>query len=79
MKRHLFSKFMVLYCVLISTAITAAVLRICWKGGEITAGTVTALFGLWGGELLLLCLKRLLGDGSSAEPSGKPGVKNRDL
>lgn len=64
MRKHLFSKAVVLYCVLISTAITAAALVVCWRTQTISSGILTPLFGLWGGELLLLCLKRIFGDNS---------------
>ena len=63
MKRHSFSKGLVLFCLLMCTAITVVVLI----RAELTAGVITALVGLWGGELLLLCLKRVLGDRSPTE------------
>ena len=63
MKRHSFSKGVVLFCLLMCTAITIVVL----VRAELTAGVITALVGLWGGELLLLCLKRVLGDKSPVE------------
>ena len=65
--KHKFSKAVVGYCLLMCTVITvAALLR-----AELTAGVIGALVGLWGGELLLLCLKRVLGD--------KTPVKNKNI
>lgn len=60
MIKGLFSKAVVAYCIIITTIITAAVLVISWRTGGIETGTVSALLAFWGGELLLLCLKRVL-------------------
>ena len=64
-KQHAFSKAVVIYCLLLCTIITVASLAICWRAGEINAGVVSTLAGLWGGELLLLCIKRVVGDGGT--------------
>lgn len=60
--RHLFSKIIVAYCIAISTVMTAAVLIISARIGELSSATVATLFAFWGGELLLLCLKRMFAD-----------------
>ena len=70
MKKNLFSKICVVYCLTMCTIITAVVLF----RAEITAGIVTALVGVWGGELLLLLLKRILGDNSDT----KAKIKTND-
>ena len=57
---HSFSKKIVVYCVIVSTVITLVTLGICWRSCDISSGVLTALLGLWGGELLLLCVKRIL-------------------
>lgn len=66
-KRHQFSRIVVAYCVVMGTIITGVALGVCYIGGEISGSLVTALLAFWGGELLLLCLKRVLGD--SAPPN----------
>ena len=59
-----FSRRCVIFCLAMCTIITGVVL---WRA-ELTAGTVGAIMGVWGGELLMLLVKRLLGD-PSAGPS----------
>ena len=68
--KHRFSKSVVGYCLLMCTAITVVVL----VRAELTAGVITALVGLWGGELLLLCLKRVLGDRVNDAEGGREGA-----
>lgn len=70
-KKRRFSKGVVLYCLLICTLITVVVLAISWRTGELNSGIVATLCGLWGGELLLLCVKRVL-DGGEAKRAQKP-------
>lgn len=56
-KRHSFAKRVVRYCILIGTLITAVALRDAWVTASFSSGTLTALLGFWGGELLILCVK----------------------
>lgn len=67
-----FSKWIVLYCVLIGTVITGAALIISYRSNTVTSGVITALLTFWGGELMLLCLTKILGDkGEKASASKK--------
>ena len=61
--KHGFSKAIVLVCIAVSLAITIVTLY----RAELTSGVLTALYGFWGGELLLLCLKRIFTDKSTDE------------
>ena len=63
-KKRRFSKCVVLYCLVICTLITVVVLAISWRTGELNSGIVATLCGLWGGELLLLCVKRVTDAGT---------------
>ena len=55
-----FSKWVVIYCVAIGTIITAAALIISYRAGSITSGIISALLAFWGGELMLVCLTKVL-------------------
>lgn len=70
-KKRRFSKGVVLYCLLICTLITVVVLAISWRTGELNSGIVATLCGLWGGELLLLCVKRVA-DAGETKHAQKP-------
>ena len=59
--RHLFSKLMVLYCVAFSSFSSLAALWIAHRDGMEITGLLGVILGLFGGELLLMCLKALLG------------------
>ncbi len=61
-----FLKKMVVYSVFWGTVITAVYL---WRG-ELTAGSMTAMFSFWGGELLASALLRLFGDGEKKDRGG---------
>lgn len=63
-KKRRFSKCVVLYCLAVCTLITVVVLAISWRTGELNSGIVATLCGLWGGELLLLCVKRVTDAGT---------------
>lgn len=58
--KHLFSKVIVVYCVIIGTVITAIDIAVTWRTGD--ASQTGVLLAFWGGELLLLCLKRILAE-----------------
>lgn len=78
--RHLFSKVVVGYCLVMLTIITAAVVYVECKSEELSSGVVTALCGVWGGELLFLCLKRIFGEKTSTVTAGdaQEGAANND-
>lgn len=77
-KKGKFSKAVVIYCLVVSTVVTAVVLWICLHAGYIGADTVGVLLGLWGGELLLLCVKRLLADKTKMPAGDKPDGKKTE-
>ena len=64
---HLFGKVMVLWCVACGTAASAWALRILSRTGHDPAGLLGVILAFFGGELLILCLKKIL-----AEPKDRP-------
>lgn len=63
MKKKLrFANLVILLCVAMSGGVTAAVV---WEYHRLDtvlpAGVVTALLGLWGGELLIIALRQVFG------------------
>lgn len=63
---HLFAKCMVLWCVTCGTAACAYALRILARTGHDPAALLGVILAFFGGELLLMCLKTVLGE------KGKP-------
>lgn len=57
-----FANVVVTVCVVVALLITATVI---WEyhrlGVVIPAGVLTALFGFWGGELLIIALRQIFG------------------
>lgn len=62
MKKGTFSKIIVVFCVLEMALMQFWAMRIASHNSFLTTGLLTANHAVFGGELLLLCLKRLLGD-----------------
>ena len=58
---HLFAKGMVLWCVACGTAASAYALRILSHTGHDPAALLGVILAFFGGELLLMCLKTVLG------------------
>lgn len=58
---HLFAKGMVLWCVACGTAASAYAMRILSRTGHDPAGLLGVILAFFGGELLLMCLKTVLG------------------
>lgn len=58
---HLFAKAMVLWCVACGTAASAYSLRILARTGHDPAALLGVILAFFGGELLLMCLKTVLG------------------
>lgn len=57
-----FANVVVALCLFVSFCITAAVVYEYHRLGEVMpAGVVTALLGLWGGELLIIALRQVFG------------------
>lgn len=59
---HLFAKCMVLWCVLCGTAACFWSLRILSHTGQDPAALLGVILAFFGGELLLMCLKTVLGE-----------------
>lgn len=60
---HLFGKVMVLWCLVCGTAASAYALRILSRTGHDPAALLGVILGFFGGELLIMCLKRIFADG----------------
>lgn len=58
---HLFAKGMVLWCVVWGTAASAWALRIMSRTEKDPAALLGVILAFFGGELLLMCLKTVLG------------------
>lgn len=59
---HLFAKLMVLWCVVCGTAASAYAMRILSRTGHDPAGLLGVILVFFGGELLMMCLKTVLGE-----------------
>ena len=70
--KHSFSKAVVIVCIVVSLAITIVTLY----RAELTSGVLAALYGFWGGELLLLCLKRIFTDKSACSEITDENINN---
>ncbi len=58
-KKGIFSKFIVAFCILEMVAIQVWSMRIASHNSFLVTGLITANHAVFGGELLLLCLKRI--------------------
>lgn len=73
MKKITFANIVIALCLAVSLAVTAAVVYEYHRLGEVMpAGVVTALLGLWGGELLIVALRQVFG--SDVIHKGKEGT-----
>lgn len=59
---HLFAKAMVIWCVICGTAFSLYALRILSRTGHDPAALLGVILAFFGGELLLMCLKTVLGE-----------------
>lgn len=57
---HLFGKITVIWCVLCGTAASAYSLRILSRTGHDPAALLGVILAFFGGELMILCLKKIL-------------------
>ncbi len=73
MKKSRFANTIILVCVAVSLVITAAVLYEYHRlDTVIPSGVVTALLGLWGGELLIIAVRQIFGsDVTSRNKTGR--------
>lgn len=62
MKKTSFANRIILVCVTVSLAVTVSVICEYHRLDTVMPpGVVTALLGLWGGELLIIALRQILG------------------
>ena len=62
-----FSKIIVVFCVLEMAIMQVWAMRIASHNSFLTTGLLTANHAVFGGELLLLCLKRIFADKKKGE------------
>ena len=76
MKHHLFSKFVVLFCIAEIAFMQLWAMRIASHNMLLVTGLLTANHTVFGGELLLLCLKRILAkESKKTKKEDKPECK----
>lgn len=62
MKKIRFANLIIALCIAMSAAVTAAVVYEYHRLDTVLpAGVLTALLGLWGGELLIIALRQIFG------------------
>lgn len=66
-QKGIFSKIIVVFCVLEMALIQFWAMRIASHNSFLTTGLLTANHAVFGGELLLLCLKRIFADKGNKE------------
>ena len=71
--KGVFSKIVVVFCVIEMAVMQFWAMRIASHNAFLTTGLLTANHGVFGGELLLLCLKRIL-----AKSDEKDKVENNN-
>lgn len=59
---HFFGKAVVLWCISCGTAASAYSLRILSRTGHDPAALLGVILAFFGGELLVMCLKKILGE-----------------
>ena len=64
---HLFSKLIVLWCILFGSAACAYALRILSRTGHDPAALLGVILAFVGGELLMLCLRKILSEKTKTE------------
>ena len=67
MKKGLFSKIVVVFCIVEMAIMQIWSMRIASHNGLLTAELLYANHGVFGGELLLLCLKRIFAKSDNKE------------
>ena len=79
MKKGMFSKLIVAFCVIEMAIIQFWAMRIASHNSFLTTSLLTANHAVFGGELLLLCLKKLLYDDNSGKLSKSKNKKSEQL
>ena len=59
---HFFGKAVVLWCISCGTAASVYAMRILSRTGHDSAALLGVILAFFGGELLILCLKKILGE-----------------
>ena len=77
MKKGMFSKIIVIFCVLEMAFLQIWAMKIASHNSFLTTPLLTANHAVFGGELLLLCLKRLLTDDKIAKEKKDTSVKKK--
>lgn len=67
--KGLFSKIMVVFCILEMAIMQLWGMRIASHTGILVTGLLTANHSVFGGELLLLCVKRILDRNNNSNDS----------
>ena len=75
MKKGSFSKIVVIFCVVYCAFIGAWAMRTLSNTGHDASSIIGVIFSLFGGELLLLCLKRIFADSDKKKKKENPEVK----
>ena len=76
MKKFIFANVIIVACIPLSAAVTAAVVYEYHRLDTVMpAGVVTALLGFWGGELLIIALRQIFGsDVMRKPPEDRPSI-----
>ena len=75
MKKAVFANVIIAVCIVLSAAVTAAVVYEYHRLDTVMpAGVVTALLGLWGGELLIIALRQIFGSDVMRKPPEGPSI-----
>ncbi len=69
--KGVFSKIVVVFCVVEMAVMQFWAMRIASHNAFLTTGLLTANHGVFGGELLLLCLKRILAKSDEKDKAEK--------
>ena len=59
--KHLFSKIAIIYCIAFSSIASIWALWIADKDGLLVTEVLAIILALFGGELLLICLRQVIG------------------
>ena len=70
--KHLFSKALVVYCLAMCTLVSLWAMYIAARDNFLCTGVLSAVLGVFGGELLLLCVKRVMCGGKDSDKNTQP-------
>ena len=78
-KKTTFANLVISVCVVVALLVTGSVV---WEyhrlGTVMPAGVVTALFGFWGGELLIVALRQIFGSDVTRPRPPETGAEDED-